>query len=305
MTEFSRKDRIRPGRQHKRIGQRRQSMKKTAANLILVLVMLMMGTAYAGAPDHEEVQTLLQEMLDAYRNPSPETLQSMDKTAAAIGNPVTSTMAESWKELFLNPDLSLFYSREDDPAVLEIPDPAKHAFVVLGYRLLDGEMELELKGRCRAAAEAAKAFPESLVICTGGPSGYTGKVDPSEIVSEAGLMRGYLIRKCGIKSERIRAEVRSLSTVQNALFTLGILREEGIETITVVTSGYHMRWALEVFRTAAAWSGEQGWPVEVIGNWCYRIKPEDEYDEMNAGITINQLRQMLITGQQAFYPAGE
>lgn len=39
-----------------------------------------------------------------------------------------------------------------------IPDTSSHAFIVLGYELKDGEMTDELKGRCKAAAAAAKMY---------------------------------------------------------------------------------------------------------------------------------------------------
>jgi len=43
-----------------------------------------------------------------------------------------------------------------------IPDTSSHAFIVLGYELKDGEMTDELKDRCKAAAAAAKMYPNTM-----------------------------------------------------------------------------------------------------------------------------------------------
>ena len=69
------------------------------------------------------------------------------------------------------------------------------------YLLPDGEMTEELVGRCKAAAAAAKAFPDSIIVCTGGA---TGANNPDGH-TEAGLMKEYLVKRCGISRKRICA----------------------------------------------------------------------------------------------------
>ena len=75
--------------------------------------------------------------------------------AAAINDGVAAAIAEHWEKVWLDPDYRLFLYGTDDPSAL--PVTGKHAFVVLGFRLQNGEMTDELKGRCDAAAAAALA----------------------------------------------------------------------------------------------------------------------------------------------------
>ena len=96
-------------------------------------------------------------------------------------------------------------------------------------------------------------------------------------------MADYLVRRCGLPKSAIRQDPKAMSTVQNVLNSFRILREEGMETLTVVTSGYHMRWAMALFTAAAAWYREQGFPVRIIGNWCYNTKrPRNVYRKIPA-----------------------
>ena len=275
-------------------------MKRTAVCLAIILVLLF-SFARAEAPDAQAVEELLQDMLDAYNQPSPEAEERVSMDAAAINHPVITAVAEHWKEVFLDPDYRMYYYKTDDPKNLEIPDPSRHAFVVLGFRLRDGEMEPELQGRCRAAAAVAKAYPEAIVICTGGA---TGNNNPDRN-TEAGMMGSFLRRKCGIKQSRIRLDKDARTTVENTLNSFRIMQKEGIRTVTVVTSGYHMRWSLALFNAAAAWYREQGTPIELIGNWCYDIRPGTGYDAVNVNLTISQLRSLLTGGPDALFPAGE
>ncbi|MBO7661966.1 MAG: YdcF family protein [Clostridia bacterium] len=272
-------------------------MKKTAVWLT-VFLMIWAGLAHAETAAAITAETILDDMLAAYRKPSAEAAERLDRDVETLNEPVLRSVAEYWKQAFLSDDYPLYYFRTDRPE-WEIPDPSKHAFVVLGFRLVNGEMARELRGRCLAAAEAAKAWPDALVICTGGASG----TNNPERKTEAALMADYLNRRCGISLSRVRQDPKAMSTVQNVLNSFHIMQEEGIETLTVVTSGYHMRWAVALFTAAAAWYREQGYPVRIIGNWCYNTRPAKGYDQMNAQKAVSQLKTLLITGNDAFFPA--
>ena len=88
--------------------------------------------------------------------------------------------------------------------------------MVLGYELLNGGMTDELKGRCDAAAAAAKTFPASLLVCSGGA---TGQNNPQRH-TEAGLMKDYLVDECGIAAERVFTDERALTTAENIISIL-------------------------------------------------------------------------------------
>lgn len=76
-----------------------------------------------------------------------------------------------YNDFYLDASWPVLLYGTDDPSLL--PVSGKHAFVVLGLQLADGEMTDELKARCDAAAAAAKAFPESVLVCSGGATGKT------------------------------------------------------------------------------------------------------------------------------------
>ncbi|MBR2660499.1 MAG: YdcF family protein [Clostridia bacterium] len=142
----------------------------------------------------------------------------------------------------------------------------KHAFVVLGYALSDGEMQEELIGRCDAAAAAARSFPDAVLITTGGA---TGPNNPYEY-TEAGMMKDYLVQKHGIDAGRIFTETEAMTTAENAVNAFRIMREQGIETFTVVTSNYHQLWAQVLFNAmAAVWEKDTGYRVRMAGNYSY------------------------------------
>lgn len=255
--------------------------------LLILLAFLFVAPCRAETlPERSPANRLLDKLLSVYKEPSESLLRQIDEDLAETEDPVLAAVAGYWKEIYLDPSFRLYYDNVDDPALLEIPDPVKHAFVVLGYCLKDGEMEPELKKRCKAANTVAIAFPDAILICTGGP---TGTNNPDRH-TEAGLMGRYLKKSFGIPSSRIFLDEAARTTVENAVNSFRILRDKGIESITLVTSGYHMRWALMIFHAAAEQSRLDGYSVDIVGNWCCDVPPAPGYDETNPSIAISQLR---------------
>ena len=252
----------------------------------------------AFAAETVTIDDLLDDMLSAFTTPSAKATEQIDRDVEALDDPVLTAVAESWKTYYLNKELTIRYMKRNDPAELEIPDPSKHAFVVLGFCLKDGMMEPELQGRCEAAAAAARAYPESIIICTGGETGYNNSAHNTE----AGLMAAYLIDRCGIDQDRLWLDTEATTTAQNAVNSFEIMKQNGIESMTLVTSGYHLRWAGLLFDAVAARYREHGYPVEIIGNWCYYVSPAAGYSNTNEGLAISQLRSLLLSGTDAFFP---
>ena len=239
--------------------------------------------------------SLMNDLYAAYEAPDQERLRKVAHDVNVLGSPLLADAAENWRIMFIEDGYRLYLNGTDDPAALGIPDPSMHAFVVLGFCLNNGKMEPELEERCEAAAAVARAYPEALVICTGGA---TGANNP-ERHTEAGMMKDYLVRECGMDGARIIAEEDAMTTAENAVNAFRILRERGIRTVTVVTSSYHQRWGTLLFCAAAEWYREQGLPMEIIGNWCYDTAPSPGYDSVNARIAISQLRGLLLSGDGA------
>ena len=205
---------------------------------------------------------LTADLVQACMDPSGGALSLIDRDLVQLDDPLAEAVADHWKKTWLNPDYPLYLYNADDPALL--PVTGRHAFVVLGFALRNGEMTDELIGRCEAAAVAARAFPDSILVCTGGA---TGMNNPARH-TEAGLMKGYLADQCGIAANRIFTDELSMTTAENAVNTLAILQELRIETMTIVTSDYHQLWSQTLYHAQAArlWL-KYGYSLEIIGNW--------------------------------------
>jgi len=280
-------------------------MKRTLF-LLLILAMLFCNAAaesFKVSPQGAEAFTdLLVRLLSAYETPAPDDSARIDDALEAIDrlSPQDASLARDlaayWRLVYLGEDGGIhlyFHHGEDVAAELAdagIPDSPAHAFVVLGYELENGEMQPELIGRCLAAAAAARAFPQTLLVCSGGA---TGNANPQKN-TEAGLIRDYLTEKCGIDPQRIHADENALTTLENALNTFAILEANGVQSLTLVTSSYHMRWASVLYHTLSRiWQQTRGHEFRLVGNYCYDTEPTVELYRQDARIAIHQLFEML------------
>ena len=206
---------------------------------------------------------------------------------------LATAILDHWKSVYLNPNYPLYlYQGEESAetlAVTNIPDSPTHAFVVLGYELKDGEMTDELIGRCNAAAAAARAYPTTILVCSGGA---TGDNNP-EMHTEAGMMRDYLRNVCGIDEARIFTDERAMTTLENAVNTFAILREQGVQTLTVVTSAYHQRWGQVLYNAMAALQRlGSGYSAELVGNYSFPIEAPEQFRQDDR-FALRQLSSML------------
>jgi len=286
-------------------------IRKTAALLLAVLT-LISGYPTAGAAaqksrgyqiqedNNDTFLELLDQLKAAYETPSAEDGEKIDALVEKIASvnaddgDIARSVAEHWKAVYLDPGYRLcIWWRREDAKELEVTKPdydQKHAFVVLGYQLKDGQMQNELIGRCKAAAAAAKSFPDTYVICSGGP---TGQNNP-EANTEAGLMKQFLITRGGIDRKRILTDTRALSTLDNAENTFAILKKHDIHSITLVTSTYHQKWGQVLYNAMAAiYEKRYGFKVRIVGNFCYDIEPSSEGLRKGYKTALSQLRTML------------
>ena len=203
-------------------------------------------------------------------------------------NELAGFIVKKWNEIYFNPDYVLYIDGKDDPKAL--PVSGKHAFVVLGFELENGEMQDELKARCEAAATAAKTFPGSILVCSGGA---TGENNP-EGHTEAGLMMDYLVQNCGIAPERVYIDESAMTTLDNAVNTFTILREQRVDTITIVTSSYHQRRANILYETLAEIVRKtEGVSITVAGNYSCEAQTSKELETYDARIAAMQLNEIL------------
>jgi len=94
----------------------------------------------------------------------------------------------------------------------------------------------------RRAAHAARLWHSGaarVVVATGGPAG----AHPTE----ARAMR-VALEAAGVPAAAVIEEDRARNTLENALFTIEILRARNLSPAIVVTDGYHLPRALMLFR---------------------------------------------------------
>ena len=162
----------------------------------------------------------------------------------------------------------------------------------------------ELAGRCDAAAELAEAFPEAILVCSGGA---TGKNNP-EKHTEAGLMKAYLTEECGIDASRIYTDEEALTTVKNVHKTFEILEKQGVKTMTIVTSQYHQKRSQALYGVMArVCRQERGYSVQSAGNFCYE-KTAPSNGTPDDRLAMQGMVELLNLPEEAIpltVPAGE
>ena len=223
---------------------------------------------------------------------SMASIEGLDDETKKVVDAVCLDISGEWRRTYDNPEYKIWCAGRDDPSQLPIAG-TRHAFVVLGFQLVDGEMAPELKSRCDAAVEAANAFPDSILVCSGGP---TGENNPDKH-TEAGLMKQYLVEK-GIAPERIFIDEQALTTAENAMNTFAILQENGIKAMTIVTSSYHQRRAHMLYYTVQAFRAMKEAPrVDFIGNYSFETEDTSSlagYDPLVAEFQIIQILGSLL-----------
>lgn len=271
----------------------------------LVLALLLTG-AFALADvyeisDENEMNfgRLCINLIHAYEHPSPNDADTLQSVVDAIGAmdandcAVAEAIADHWMSVYANPEYEMFIHDGGERATalenIGLNDGSDHAFVVLGFKLEKGEMTRELAQRCEAAAAAARSFPNAILICSGGA---TGSNNPKKH-TEAGLMKKYLVEKCGIDAARIFIDEDARSTVENAENTFAIMREKGVASYTIVTSAYHQRWGQVIYNCMNAFYKQSyGYEAVLMGNYSCDINSNPDYPN-EARWAVYQLAVML------------
>lgn len=271
---------------------------------VLGIVLLVMSLWREQVPERPvtkentgNVGTLLADLVTAYVYPNEDNERKLEEDLERIRSvderdyELSKSIADHWSKVYLAPDYRLnLYHGEEKAELSELPDSDAHAIVVLGYALHNGEMQPELVGRCDAAAALARSLPNAILVCSGGA---TGDNNPDQH-TEAGLMKEYLANNCGIDESRILTDNRAMTTRDNAVNTMEILREHGVKSMTIVTSAYHQRWGQAVYHAAAELCRRQyGYAPEILSNYCYDIEPGKAAFRNDAQIAAHQIAEIL------------
>lgn len=243
-------------------------MKKLFKILLPLLALVLLAVIVLRPSQPSEVQQeptseqeIIQEMVQTYsRGGDPETvdalLAQLEETNAAA--------AEQWRQIMT------VWKSSGNHMILNLhnlPDgldgSSKLCLIVLGYQLNpDGTMREELIGRLETALRAAKKYPQCRILCTGG-----GTASRSAEVTEADAMAQWLMEQ-GISESRLIVENQSLTTGQNAFLSYGILSEQYPEVtqIALISSDYHIPWAMLLFETQLLLSDSQ---IELVSHAAY------------------------------------
>lgn len=283
---------------------------RIAAALLLALMLCPLGGAFAATrqpyvtrrKNETNFRKLLTLLNKAYNDPSQDYTEQLGALLAKIravsetDEQIARSVTDHWFEVYVDHKKDypfLLYEEGADPAsalaLQGVSNSPSHAIIVLGYELRNGEMQEELILRCQAAAAMARAFPETILVCSGGP---TGGNNPRKY-TEAGRMKEYLSETCGIDPDRIFIDEAARSTTANAINTFLILKERGVRTITIVTSDYHQRWGQVLYNAEAAlYRAAFGLEVEIRGNYSVVYEPEYRF-RIHQKWALSQLSVLL------------
>ena len=107
-------------------------------------------------------------------------------------------------------------------------------------------------------------------------------------------MKQYLVEVCGIEESRIFTDERAMTTAENAVNTFAIMKAQGVESMTIVTSSYHQRWGQALYNALAAiYEQQQGYHARLIGNYCFDTQPSVDAFLHDDRFAIFQLGQIL------------
>ncbi|MGP1370135.1 MAG: ElyC/SanA/YdcF family protein [Eggerthia catenaformis] len=234
--------------------------------------------------DNDALETNLLNQAEQYSNLDYAVMKN-------IGKKWNELFSKNWKRYTFKWDKNVHNATADELKTSDIKDSEKHAFVCLGFQLKDGEMLDELKGRCETVAAAARLYPKTKIYVSGGA---TGPNNPDQH-TEADLMKEYLVNVCHIDEKRIFTDPRAMTTVQNAENTFDMLKRDKIESITIVTSGYHTRrGTLLYYAESQMYEQGRGYKCDIIGNLGYYLEKDGKEKPLEPALhAARSLKQIL------------
>ena len=254
--------------------------------LCLICMMLICLSLSAIAQSKVPLQELIERLVVSYAAYGERDAQALDELFAA--DPV---LAQKWERI-----MDLWETPVTVNAELgdSLPEDDTLCLVVLGFQLNpDGTIREELEERLKAALAASEKYPHAFIACTGGG---TAAEDPD--ATEAGRMAQWL-EAHGIDPSRIIVEDHSLTTAQNAVFTLDILSERfpQVKQIAVISSDYHIATGVLLFGAEAILRDS---PVRVVGNAAWHA-PSGTLSAMFQAGALIELSGDVETAFEIYY----
>ena len=248
--------------------------------VLLAAVLLACAYLPAFADSKDTPEAIIQRIIRSYAYDNKR-----NKKATAELAEKYPVLAEKWERIMEIWETPVQVNRELPDG---LPDDDTLCLVALGYQLnANGTMKPELVSRLKVMLAAAEKYPNAVLICTGGPTAYR---NPD--VTEAGSMLEWLVEN-GVDPSRITAEDRSLTTVENAMFTFAILEERfpQVTQIAIISSDYHIATGVLLYSAEAILRDS---PITVVSNAGWRA-PSGSLSRSFQGSALLQLFQNLET----------
>ncbi len=182
-----------------------------------------------------------------------------------------------------------------DKVPTDLPTDDSVCILTLGAGLKpDGSMTDELVKRLTTSLNVAKAYPNSFIAVTGGPTASENKT-----ATEGGQMAKWLLAQ-GVDSKRVLIEDKAMDTVENCQNVYNILKASypQVNKIIVVTSDYHIPRGSILMNTQALKAvfelGDKTL-MQVISNSAPYVKGSREADTLIAS-SLSKLTQVNISG---------
>ena len=266
---------------------------------IMLTLALLAGGAATGESSGRNAKAIIEELVTFYGKYGEEAepqleallteLEEADMDAALRWRAIMKL----WKEVNTNLEI------HEDILPDGLPDTDELCIVALGFQLFsDGRMRQELVERLNVVLRCAEKYPNALIVCTGGP---TASDNPS--VTEAGRMAKWL-KKRGVAADRIIIEKRSMTTAQNAMYSMNILTEKypQVKQLAIVSSDYHIATGWLLFEAEAILRAENAGQaaMHVVSNAAYKAPSGSLSTMFQAGALI-ELAGDKKTAYQIYY----
>lgn len=282
---------------------------------LLLIVCLVFSMAFsvsaAGSP-----KEIIQKILNYYRYYESDSLTDVYRLLDELES-VDPEQADDWRKIIDKWDYAVNHLENPYGCLADgLPEDDTLCIVVMGYVLKpDGSMRDELVGRCQVALNSYRKYPNAYIICTGG-----GTASNNRNATEAGQMAKWLIDH-GVDESRVIVEKQSLSSEQNALYSVDILKSRypQVNSIALISSDYHLRRCYVLFEAALAlndWDedytvvGTAGYDATQLGDEGAKIEAESIglMKQIYLGglkkPTLSVLEGLLVQGSDT-YMAGE
>ena len=203
------------------------------------------------------------------------------------------TILELWKSVLTEQDI------HENVLPDNLPDTDELCIVALGYQLkADGSMRDELIGRLEVVLRCAEKYPNAYIACTGGPTAFN-----NNLATEAGRMAAWL-EEHGVPRERLIVEERSMTTAQNAIYTVQILEGKypQIRQLAIVSSDYHIATGVLLFEAEAVLRAEKAGAerLHVVSNAAYHA-PAGSLSRMFQAGALMELSGDYYTASEIYF----